>query len=245
MAKPTNRETFKQYCLGKLGAPIIRIDLTDEQIDDRVDEAISFWKDYHFDGTELVYFKYQMTQTDVDNGFILMPPRYLGVVRIFDIASSFGDSNMFSAEYQFALNNMSQMSGSLSNYVASKQYTSLMSEVLNGLSMIRFNRLNNKLHIDISKSKMRVGSWIVVEAYDGIDEEENAEVWNDRWLQNYATVLIKENWGNVLTKFQNGQLIGGLMFNGDQILAEAKDERRKLEEEVTKNFGPAMHYFMG
>ena len=63
MAQPTTREQFKGWILRKLGAPVIDINVSDEQIDDRLDEAIDFWSDYHFNGSQLVYLKHQITQT--------------------------------------------------------------------------------------------------------------------------------------------------------------------------------------
>ena len=92
MAKPTNKEEFKQYCLRKLGHPVIQINVSDEQIDDRVDEAISFFNDYHYNGSEHIYLKHQLTQTDIDNGYINVPERLLGVTRIFDLNSSISSS---------------------------------------------------------------------------------------------------------------------------------------------------------
>lgn len=88
MALPTNREEFKQYCLRRLGHPVIEINLSDEQIDDRIDEAISFFRDYHYDGSQLIYLKHQLTQEDIDRGYIETPKRLLGITRIFDIGSS-------------------------------------------------------------------------------------------------------------------------------------------------------------
>lgn len=61
MAKPTTREEFKQYCLRNLGHPVIEVNVDDEQLDDRVDEALAYYKDYHFDGSAKYYFKYQVT----------------------------------------------------------------------------------------------------------------------------------------------------------------------------------------
>lgn len=246
MAKPATRSEFKDYCLRKLGAPVIHIDLDDNQIEDRIDEALDFWRDYHFDGTELVYLKHQISQQDVNDGYLTIPQKYVGVVRIFNFSPSLSSSNMFSFEYQYLLNNAHQItSGGLSDYVIMRQYLTQISEILNGQPMIRFNRLNNKLHLDMSKEKLVVGQYIIIEAYDGIDSEDNPEVWGDRWLQNYAAVLIKENWSSVLTKFTGAQLVSGMTFNGEMMLSDAKEERRKLEEEVTKNFGPVMHYYIG
>ena len=79
MAKPASRQEFKEYILRKIGAPVIQINASDEQIDDRIDEAISFWNDYHYNGAEHVYLKHQLTQTDIDNGFIELPTEVINV----------------------------------------------------------------------------------------------------------------------------------------------------------------------
>jgi len=73
MALPIDRHTFKQYCLRKLGAPVINLELDEDQIDDRVDEALMLFGDYHFEGADKTYYKYQLTQTDLDNKYITMP----------------------------------------------------------------------------------------------------------------------------------------------------------------------------
>jgi hypothetical protein len=62
MAKPSTREGFKDYCLRQLGAPVLEINVDDDQIDDLVDDALQFWQERHFDGTESQYLKYKITQ---------------------------------------------------------------------------------------------------------------------------------------------------------------------------------------
>ena len=71
------------------------------------------------------------------------------------------------------------------------------------------------------------------------------EVWSDRWLQNYAAQLVKEQWGSNLTKFTGMQLIGGVAFNGEAILSEAREERKAMEEEVVNNLQPLTFNFIG
>lgn len=65
MASPTNRVEFKDYCLRRLGHPVVEINVDDDQIDDRIDEALEYYKDYHFDGSEKLYYKYQITANNV------------------------------------------------------------------------------------------------------------------------------------------------------------------------------------
>lgn len=246
MAKPTTRATFKQYCLRKIGAPVIQINVSDEQVEDRIDEALLFWQDYHYNGSELIYVKHQLTQQDVDNGYVAGPADVLGVVRIFDLNSSIGTgSGMFNVTYQFVLNNVSDLTGySIQNYFMSMQNLRFIQEWLVGLPMIRYNKHSNRIHLDMSTSKLTVGNYIIIEAYAPLDED-NPDIWNDRWLQNFATVLIREQWGLNLTKFNNMQLVGGVSFNGEQILADAREDRKGMEEDAKASLQPLVYNFSG
>ena len=68
MAKPASRQQLIDYCLRKLGAPVLEINLDDDQIDDSVDDAIQLFNERHFDGVERMFLKYKITQDDIDRG---------------------------------------------------------------------------------------------------------------------------------------------------------------------------------
>ncbi len=68
MAKPTTRDELKDYCLRQLGAPVLEINVADEQVDDLLDDTIQFFNERHFDGVEKTYLKYQISQDDIDRG---------------------------------------------------------------------------------------------------------------------------------------------------------------------------------
>lgn len=247
MAQPTTRAEFKEYILRKIGHPVIQVNVSDEQIDDRVDEALSFWRDYHYDGSELVYLKHQMTQEDIDRGYVEVPERLLGVVRIFDISTSLmTGSGFFNVQYQFVLNNITDLTGyNIQNYYMTMQHFQFLQEVLVGKPLIRYNRHVNRLYIDVYKNTIAAGRWIIIEAYDIVDEQEYSDVWKDRWLQNYASVLVREQWGYNITKFSGMQLVGGVQFNGEQILNDARTERKELEEEMIQKLQPLVYNFIG
>ena len=61
MAKPTTRAEFKDYCLRNLGKPVINIEVDDDQVDDRIDEALEMYADWHYDATEEQWIHYQIT----------------------------------------------------------------------------------------------------------------------------------------------------------------------------------------
>jgi hypothetical protein len=247
MSTPASRQEFKNYVLRKIGAPVIQINVSDEQIEDRIDEAISFWRDYHYSGSQLVYIKHALTQEDIDNGYITVPEQLLGVVRVFDLSSSLSTgSGMFNVTYQFVLNNINDIVGyNVQHYYMSMQHIQFLQEVLVGKPLLRFNRHINRLYIDVTKDLLVPGEFIIIEAYDIIDGETYSDVWNDRWLQNYASALIREQWGLNLTKFTNMQLVGGVQFNGEQILSEAKSDRREMEENAISTLQPLTYNFVG
>ena len=66
MSKPSTRQELIDYCKRRLGAPVLEINVDDDQIDDLVDDAIQYFQERHFDGVERMYLKYQISQEDID-----------------------------------------------------------------------------------------------------------------------------------------------------------------------------------
>ena len=247
MAQPQSREEFKDYILRKIGAPVIQINVAEEQVEDRVDEAISFWRDYHYNGSQLVYLKHVVTEQDIERGYINLPQQLLGISKVFDVSSSISSgTGMFNVEYQFVLNNLTDLTGySIQNYWMTMSHIEFLQEWLVGKPLIRYNKHVNRLYIDGKMNLISPGSYIIVEAYDIIDPNMYADVWTDRWLQNYAAVLVREQWGLNLTKFGGMQLIGGVTFSGEQILAEARQDRERMEEDAIRSLQPLTYNFIG
>ena len=80
------------------------------------------------------------------------------------------------------------------------------------------------------------GDFIILEAYQVVDPVLYSKVWTDRWLQRYATCLIKQQYGTNLKKYGSMPLPGGITFNGQKIYDEATDERRELEAEMINSY---------
>ena len=238
MATPTTREEFKEYCLRRLGYPVIDINCDNEQIEDRIDEALLYFRDYHFDGTERVFYKHIVTQTDKDNGFITIPQRIIGINSILDIGQSAQSSNFFNIRYQLHLNDLFDLSStSYVSYVTAMRHVETLEEIFVGKKPIRYNRHVNKLHIDMDwVSDIAVGEYIIIDCYSIPDSSIYTDIWADRWLARYASALIKRQWGSNLTKFEGIQMPGGLTFNGAKIYDDAESEIQKLEEEMIVSY---------
>lgn len=240
------REEFKNYCLRRLGAPVIQINVSDDQVEDRVDDALQYYRDHHYDGTETVFLKHVLTQEDIDRRYIPMPDHIQSVLRIVNTGSTYNHDGLFDPIYQFHLNSIYDFqSYDLISYDLAKQQLGLFQRFFRKEYFLKFNKVKNRLELDIDWTEKRVGEVLLIEAYRALDPEEWTEIYDDRWLKAYATALIKYQWGSNMGKFDGIQLPGGVTMNGKDIKDEALEEIRALEERMMDEFSNPVDFFIG
>jgi hypothetical protein len=241
------RTDFVKYCYRALGAPVVEINVDDDQVEDRIDEAIEYFRLYHYDGIEKVYLKHQITEQDVANQYITLPDTVYGITRVFPVAAGTSTSkSIFDLQYQLRLNDLYDLtSTSVIYYTQVMSHLALLDLTLNGHPLYRFNRMNGKLYIEASwQQEIAVDSYILVECYRILDPADSPKVWSDPWLKHYATALIKRQWAVNMKKFQGLQLPGGVSIDGDALYKEAQDEIKELEDELMNKAAP-LQWFIG
>jgi hypothetical protein len=171
MAKPTTRAQFKDYCLRRLGHPVIQINLDDDQIDDRIDDALSFFHDYHFDGCEKIYMKHQFTQAYIDRRWIYCPDAVMFVTGVLPFDDSNSSVNMFDLRYQLRLHDLYDFTSvSYVSYEVTMQHIRTLNLLFSGTPQFRFNRKQNKVFLDIDWERdATVGEYVIVECYRKLD----------------------------------------------------------------------------
>jgi hypothetical protein len=340
MPAVTDRTSFKEYCLRRLGFPTIKINVDDDQVEDRIDDALQFYQDYHFDGVQKVYYVKLLTSSmlgtntdvnlashfsqnnmivgatsgavatvttyasnthslnisvtvgagyadfivgeplnyydangvshstgasvtwyqlgDIDARYINMDPsvtrdaqgnpiEIIGVTRIFPIQDSQASINMFDLRYQLRLNELYDFtSASYINYTLTMQHLRSLEIMFTGEVPIRFARHQRKLFIDWAwgYSEAPAGQPVVVECYAVINPDVYYAVWNDRWLKEYATCLIKRQWGENLKKFGGITLPGGVTLNGKDLWDEADKEIEILETQMQEDYELPAEWYM-
>ncbi len=249
MTKPNSRQTFIDYCLRSLGAPVVEINVDDDQVEDRVDEALQFYQHYHSDAIEKVYLKHQITADDITNGYIPINTLITDVVRVMPIRDTITTNSLFDVKYQIHLNDVYSLGflGSLVDYEMSQQWMSLLDDIMDSDDKhIAFERHKNQLRIDMDwAQEVSVDQYIVVECYRIIDPDTYTDVYNDYYLKRYATALIKQQWGQNLLKFEGMTMPGGITFNGRQIYDDAREEIKELIEEVRLNWEQPVDFYTG
>lgn len=243
---PKSRTDLKNYCLRALGSPLVKINIDDTQIDDRIDDAIEFFRLYHYDGIETVYLKHEITQADIDNQYIPISPLVYGVVNVFNMPAGSSSGNMFGPQYQMRLNDLNDLSSTtMSYYSMAMQHIQTVDHVLNGHIMFDFNRLLDKLNLHINwANDVKVGNYILVEAYRVLDPNEYTSMWGEPWFRAYCIALFKIQWATNLQKFANMQLPGGISFDSQTIMQQGMDEKQRLEDDLISKLAP-LNMFIG
>lgn len=234
-----SREQLKQYALRALGAPVLQINVSEEQLQDRIDEALDYFNLYHYDGIERVYLKHQITQTEIDNQAITIPDYVYGVKRIIPFRQGSSSQNLFDVQYQLRLNDLYELTNtSMLYYSMVMQHMTLLDQLLNGYPQFEFNRLSSKLSLEVNKTKMILGDWMIIECYRILDPSTSTKVWGDPWLKQYVEALFKKQWAVNLKKFQGMQLPGGVTIDGQSMYLEATQEIQQLEDDLRDKSAP-------
>ena len=268
MATPSTRETLKQYCLRNLGKPVIDINVDDDQVEDRIDEALQYFAQYHVDGVERMYLKYLVTADDITrmttdasesatensitttykraDNFLVVPSSVISVVNVFPLSDR-ANLNMFDVRYQLRLNDLYDFSStSVVHYQMTMQHLDFLDHILVGEKPMRFNQLSNRLYIDMDWGvDITAGEFLIFEVYRKVDPDTYTDLYDDIYLKRYLTSLIKRQWGQNLSKFSGTAMLGGVTLNGPELFSSAIDEQQRLEEEIRLNYEEPPHMQQG
>ena len=281
MAKPASRQQLIDYCLRKLGAPVLEINVDDDQIDDAVDDAIQLFNERHFDGVERMFLKYKITQEDLDRGrakdtdgvgivtttatstnisgygtttsswyetsnFIQVPDSVVGIEKIFKFDTSTISGGMFSIKYQLFLNDLYNFNSvELLQYAMVKSYLEDIDFLLTTDKQVRFNKRQDRLYLDIDWGAESLDNWLILDCYRALDPASFTQVYNDVFLKQYLTALIKRQWGQNLSKFRGVKLPGGIEMNGGEILQQAESEIESLRSRMASEYELPPYDFIG
>jgi len=268
----TSRETLKQYCLRALGKPVIEINVEDDQVEDRIDEAVQYFAQYHYDGSERMYLKYQVTADDITRAranetlttvtdtadstvtasfkegknYIPMPSNVMSVLQVFPFTDK-AALNLFDVRYQLRLNDLYDFSStSIIHYDMTLRHLDMLDHILTGERPVRYNQHKNRLYIDMDWAHdVKTGDYLIIECYRKLDGSTFTDLFDDIFLKKYLIQLIKKQWGTNLSKFQGVAMLGGVQMNGEQIYSQAQEEINKLEEQIQLSFELPPNYMVG
>lgn len=256
MNRIQSRKDLKHKILLTLGHPYIRVDLSDEHIDMAIDTALRhFFKHSPYGSFESTYV-YQLTAEDITNGYIPVPRYIDAVIEVIPSGMGITDLSFMTAEYQMQRETFMAASKfnnvSLTDFVAMKQrlyHTQMIVGQPKGFEFVRYQR---RL---IPFFSVKEGQYVAFRCYENVDPEAadvgkapdmviaSDDLWDDETLKELAVSECKMIWGNILKKFGQVVLPGGVTLDGQKIYEEGKEEFASTLRELER--GSPIDFFMG
>ena len=212
MATPTTKAELKEYCLRKLGKPVLEINVSDDQVDDAIDYTIQKFQQYHYDGAERVYLKHQITQDVIDrvktnttstskagndswlegNGYIEVPDHITSIEGLFSFTDK-GTRNMFDIRYQMRLNDLYDFTSTqFYHYYMIQQHLETIDFLLEGIKPVRYSQVQDRLYIDFDWTQdALLDQYIVIKCWRALDPNTWTEIYNQMWVKDSAAAKIK------------------------------------------------------
>ena len=275
MAKPATRAQLKEYCLRKLGKPVIEINVDDDQVEDLIDDTIQLFNERVYDGIERTYLKYKFTADDLANGrsrnltttktdtnlganpasrtlsfeegrgYLTVPDHVIGIVGVAPIANTYVNS-MFGFRHQFFLNDFYNFYAyDILNLEMTMQYISTLEFLIEGNKPLRYNKVQNRLYLDLDWNRVADNDYVLIDCYRALDPNTYTKIYNELFVKKYLTALVKRQWGQNLIKFTGIKMPGGVEFNGRQLYDDAQGEIEKIEGEMLSKYETAPLDFVG
>lgn len=183
---------------------------------------------------------------EFDNKYIETNDLVYGVTRILPFSQASSSKNLFDLQYQLRLNDLYDLtSTSIIYFKTVMSHIALLDLELNGHTLFRFNRMQNRLYLDINwEADIALGDFVIVECYRALDPEQFNKVWGEPWLKKYTTALFKRQWGANGLKFNGLVLPGGISIDFQGMYDSAKQEISELEDELMNKQSP-LEFMMG
>ena len=267
IASPQTRKEFKEYIKMRLGAPVLQINVADEQMDIAINDGFQFFNERnHFNGVEraflvidldqditvagpdgdvvMQYDEYYSTYIEhtvngvkmkVQNNYVMLPDNVVGVVQVMRSRTSMAGGGIVPGGMIFPIllgsltgDACGSMNSTLTTYYAIQEYLALIEWMFFPPKSFNFNQRTHRLSISGDIRDLR--GMMVLEVMVKPDPDIFPDLYNDLWLKEFTTALVKAQWGRNLTKYNQVQLPGGIVLNGAQILQDAQAELKEIKD---------------
>lgn len=245
------REDLKAYALRKLGAPALQINVTPEQIEDRIDDALSSYWEWHHEGSFLDFVSRPLTQQEIDTREFVVDDWVYQVLGVMMVGNAYSQYNLEYTAFMQSIGTQFIIMGTgvppdagIVSYTVSMSYLSMIRDFFSPDKRLQFNQNHNKVRIHSDLDDLNAGDYLVLEVYRFSDPNTYRESWDDWWLKDYTTALIKKQWGQNMLKYSGFQLPSGITLNGRDIYQDAITEIAELEAKLYSTESLPVDFFI-
>lgn len=243
-----SEQDLADYALRALGGGMINIEITPEQIQDRINQALEFFLVRYYNMMTENWLVYRMTDADVANGYFQVPPGWISVHQLYDPMGESGQSTVDDFDnlnYRLANSDFFNFSWTVSSDMVTSYH--LFQEKINLIKLYftpeiryRFNATQGR--ITLERGGLFTGYMFILNGYVALDPTVTPAIYNDPWLKRYAIALLGMQWGSNISKYTGIQLPGGVTMDGDKMYTRYDDMKTKLEEEFMSSMESPMMF---
>lgn len=262
--EPTTQQEFIDYTFRALGQGVIKVQVSPEQAEERLLEALDFFYERHPDFQYRTLFPYQMTAPDVSSRSINVDniggaigssgasgasgwPRGTDIVsvkKVCNAGTNYSGDYMFDIRYQMALfdvfglyyNNFGYSANPLAGYYSTMSYLQLVNDIFNYPINFEFQRTTRRLTLETASTDLPVGRYVIIEARAKIDPSLYPSVWAVRIFKKYYAAMLKKQWADNLSKFVGVPMIGGAQLNAAAMKSEAIAELADVKMQIEQEY---------
>ena len=243
-----SKDDLKLYVLRRLGHPVIKINVEESQLQDRLEDALEFYQLYSAEAQKTEYIKHILTQDDINNKRIIAPDDIISISQVFPTFYNGSNLGWYSPEYQNFIRELKDIqSGSLESYYITERHIALLNFLLGKANIsFKYNEFTREIKLTTDWSKLTPGtSFIVLEALTKIDPNQYTALWNSFWLKELAYYYVLRQWAANLKKYMNVQLPGGVTLNAQEMLDEATQKITEVEQQLKDISDPLPFFEVG
>jgi hypothetical protein len=229
----TTKDQLKAYILRQLGQGINRIEVTDAQLNDAIENAISYFEQEVDGGLEE---KILVIPISAGLQEYYLAPEVMGIMEVISSRGMSSSSDILSSMTQYKMDSASALTigsgtGGLKYYVSNMQYMAMLDQFLGEGVTFSFNSTTKKLTIHETVTSDSV---MVMTTLWSIRDE--PEMWNNQFIKEYSTALAMHQWGRNMSKFNGAAIVGNFELNGSGMIQMADAEISRLREELTDKY---------
>lgn len=243
----SNYEEFKQYVLRQLGEGVTSVNVSSEQVDQALSDAIQWFQEFCEEGHEELMLLHELKEEDFDNHYLDLPETVLGIKDVkyqgnFNNTTFLSDSFMVNSSMWFQY--LHGYSSNLTDWYFTKLQLAEMKSLMQGFTPIRFNYSTGRLFIDDVLFKhvpILEGDtskrYVLVVAHVAVDPDEYPRLYNNIFLKRYATALVLKLYATNISKYSGIKLPGGTELDGQRLYDRAVKELEDLQKEAEQYIG--------
>jgi hypothetical protein len=234
--RPESLEELVTYIKRQLGedsadGATVEVDVTENQFQDKIYQAIDLWQEFAYDGQRMKIFIVPKESFESGDGTVTLPSEVMAVVGYVEVGGTGNRDQMFAFDYQymqtFAADYMA--GGNILSLDLTRSYVKLLKQKFTKTNDLRFNGTTKE--ITMLNTEL-VGDAVAVIAYVYISEDDYGNVYNHIWIKRYVEAACRKQWGQNLLMFTDVRLPGSIGINAQYLFDSGKEEMEKLEEEL-------------